>query len=259
MEVIVLASGSSGNAALVRSGSTQVLVDAGLSCRQLCLRLAAVGVPNPSVLDGIVLTHEHGDHMSAVRLMTKKFDVPVYANRNTAAAMSMDGRAADLAWRFFSTGAEFSVGGLMIESFAVPHDASEPVGFCVRNTAEAFGFLTDLGHTTAALAERLREVSGLLIEANYDDALLAADLKRPWSIKQRIQSRHGHLSNDEAARFVSQLAGGRLRNVIVGHLSRDCNSPESADACFARYLGGPGGAMRVTCVHQDAPAFHVDV
>jgi phosphoribosyl 1,2-cyclic phosphodiesterase len=260
LEVTILASGSAGNSALVRCGGTSILLDAGLSAKRLAERLTSCGIV-PEALDAIVLTHEHGDHTSALRVLCAKREIPIYANRMTAAALeagSMDGFRN---WRFFASGMAFSIGTLTLEAFSVPHDAADPVGFLVRNSSATFGLLTDLGHATQLAIERMREADALFIETNYDDDLLQRDTKRPWSVKQRISSRHGHLSNRAASEVIAQLVDGRLSRVLIGHLSRDCNSESLATAAVAEPLARAGrGNVPVHCAAQDAvsPCFQVE-
>jgi phosphoribosyl 1,2-cyclic phosphodiesterase len=259
LEVTILASGSAGNSALVRCGGTRILLDAGLTARRLTDRLAACGVA-PEALDAIVLTHEHGDHTAALRVLCAKREIPVYANRMTAAALEAGPMAGHRNWRFFANGAAFAVGELTVESFSVPHDAVDPVGFLIRNASATLGLLTDLGHATQLVIERMREADALFIETNYDDELLQRDTRRPWSVKQRISSRHGHLSNRAAAEVIGELAEGRLARVLLGHLSRDCNSAELAVAAVAAPLARVGrGDVPIYCAAQEtvSPAFAV--
>lgn len=250
LDVTILASGSAGNAALVRCGETRILVDAGLSARQLCLRLESAGVA-PDSLAGIVLTHEHGDHTSALRVMTAKYDIPIYANRMTAAALEAHEPPGRRRWQYFANGAEFSIGEITLEPFQVPHDAADPVGFVIRNGTASFGVLTDLGYATQTVIDRLRGVQSLLIETNYDEDLLQRDTKRPWSVKQRISSRHGHLSNVAAAAIAGEFANSPLKQIVVGHLSRDCNSPDLATQCMRNHLTRLDRAdVEVSCALQ---------
>jgi len=225
MRLAVLGSGSGGNAAVIDAGGTRLLVDAGLSAKQIRLRLQAMGI-EPASLDGILLTHEHGDHISGLRVFLKSFALPVYATPATRQVVAENLDAVN--WRIFESGRKFEVGQIEVESFAVPHDAVEPVGFVFRREERVVGLVSDSGHVTPAILERLRETQVLFVEANYDDALLEADERRPWSTKQRIASRHGHLSNAQTAELVAELAGGRLERVVLGHLSRDCNTPDTA-------------------------------
>jgi phosphoribosyl 1,2-cyclic phosphodiesterase len=252
LDVTILASGSAGNSALVRCGGTNILLDAGLSARQLATRLAACGM-EPDALDGVVLTHEHGDHTAALRVLCAKREIPVYANRLTAAALEAGSMTGHRNWRFFSNGAAFSIGELTIEAFSVPHDAADPVGFLIRNSSATFGLLTDLGHATQLVIERLRDADAIFVETNYDVDMLQRDTRRPWSVKQRISSRHGHLSNSAAADVVEQLGGGRLQAVLLGHLSRDCNHVDLAIGAISDRLSRMGrGDVPVHCATQDA-------
>ncbi len=259
LEVTILASGSAGNSALVRCGGTRVLIDAGLSAKRLGERLAACGVAF-DCLDGVLLTHEHGDHTASLRVLCARADVPIYANRLTSAALVASSLCEHRNWRFFNGGAEFSIGELTVEAFQVPHDAADPVGFLIRNSSATFGLLTDIGYATKLVLERLREVDALLIETNHDEELLQKDVKRPWSVKQRILSRHGHLSNHAAAEVVVAAAPERLRRVVLGHLSRDCNSPELATRAVTGALAQVGRSdVAVHCANQESisPVFNV--
>ncbi len=258
LEVTILASGSAGNSALVRCGGTSILLDAGLSAKRLTERLAGCGVA-PETLDGIVLTHEHSDHTASLRVLCAKREIPIYANRMTAAALEVGSMDGFRNWRFFASGTEFSIGALTIEAFSVPHDAADPVGFLVRNASATFGLLTDLGHATQLVIERMREADALFIETNYDDDLLQRDTKRPWSVKQRISSRHGHLSNRAAADVVGELAEGRLSRVLLGHLSRDCNAEALAVGAITERIVRAGRETPVYCAAQDvvSPCFAV--
>lgn len=246
MRFIVLGSGSAGNAAVIEAGGVRLLVDAGLSAKQLTARMKASGI-DPASLHAVLLTHEHGDHIRGLRVLMKQLAVPVYATPATS-RLVRDGGVEASAWKIFESGAQFHFNGLSVQSFAVPHDAVEPVGFVFRHEERALGLLSDTGHVTRLISERLRGVQALFIEANYDDALLEADTKRPWSTKQRIASRHGHLSNAQTAALVAELAPDGLRRVVLGHLSRDCNHPEKA---IAAIRAGVPGLDHVACAPQD--------
>ena len=224
----MLGSGSAGNSALVATDHCKILVDGGLSARQLALRLEQCGV-TPEQLDGVVLTHEHTDHICGLEVLCHKFDLPIYCNRLTAEAL----RSSDLSercrnWRLFATGAEFSICDITVQTFPVPHDAVDPLGFVFHAGSGSLGFITDLGYATKMIVERLRQVHTLVIETNHDEKLLQSDTHRPWPVKQRIQSRHGHLSNNAAATVIEELLPGEIDRVVLGHLSRDCNTPALA-------------------------------
>ncbi len=244
MRFAVLGSGSGGNAAVVEAGGKRVLVDAGLSARQIVRRLRLMGI-EPESVDAILLTHEHGDHVKGLRVLMKSMAAPIYATPMTREVVREQVAAAS--WKIFESGATFSLDGLSIQSFAVPHDAVEPVGFVFRSEARAVGLVSDSGHVTPRVTEALRGVDALFVEANYDDALLEADTRRPWSTKQRIASRHGHLSNAQTAELVAGLAKDGLRQVVLGHLSRDCNTAEVALAAVQ------GLVPEIACACQDEP------
>src|SRR6266480_1292549 len=146
----MLGSGSAGNSALVATDHCKILIDGGLSARQLVLRLALCGVA-PNELDGVLLTHEHGDHVCGLEVLCRKFEVPIYCNALTAEAIRADSLGEHRNWRIFRTGAEFSICDIIVQTFPVPHDAVEPVGFAVHAGGRALGFITDLGYPTKML------------------------------------------------------------------------------------------------------------
>lgn len=252
MRMAVLGSGSGGNATLVSCGSTHVLVDAGLSAKQLVLRMEQLGV-RPEQLDGILITHEHSDHARGVDVLLRKLDIPVYANALTREAMSYK-ITSDVSWRVFRSGQDFSLGELQVSAFRIPHDAAEPVGFVLEGNGSRLSLVSDVGHVTHLIREHLRGCDGIYIEANYDPVLLEQDTKRPWATKQRIASRHGHLSNEQTAELLSEVACEKLKMVMLSHLSSDCNCPKIAARVIAERLTGCGLAdVSVQCARQHEP------
>jgi phosphoribosyl 1,2-cyclic phosphodiesterase len=247
----MLGSGSAGNSALLATDHCKVLIDGGLSARQIVVRLEQCGV-TPEQLDGVLLTHEHGDHVCGLEVLCRKFAVPIYANALTTEAIKCDGGLdRHRNWRIFRTGAEFKICDITVETFPVPHDAVDPVGFAFHAGARSLGFITDLGYATKMLIERLREVHTLVIETNHDEKLLQADTHRPWPVKQRIMSRHGHLSNAAAATVIEELLPGKVERVVLGHLSRDCNTPDLACGAIRALLDKCGKIdMEVFCAAQ---------
>src|SRR5262249_42599447 len=224
----MLGSGSSGNSALVATDHCKILVDGGLSARQLVWRLEQCGVMTEQ-LAAIHLTHVHANHISGPEVLCWKCGVPIYCNRLTAEAVRSDSSFEQHRnWRIFATGADFSICDIAVQTFSVPHDAVDPLGFVFYAGSGSLGFITDLGYVTKMIVERLRQVQTLVIETNHDEKLLQKDLHRPWPVKQRIQSRHGHLSNAAAAGVIEELLSGKIDRVVLGHLSRDCNTPELA-------------------------------
>lgn len=249
MELIVLGSGSNGNTAIVRGGGTTILIDAGLSARKIITRLAHAGI-EPGEIDAVLLTHEHGDHTSGLPVLLRSLRCPIYATRLTADHLrEQDPRNAAASWQLFPTGSRFALGALEVAAFSVPHDAADPVGFTIRCEGVALGVLTDLGHVNHSVVHHVSGIDCLFIEANHDEQMLHADTKRPFSIKQRILSPHGHLSNKAAASLTARVFTSALQHVVLGHLSRDCNAPDLAVAAVSLALNGAG--IPVTCAEQD--------
>ena len=251
----VLGSGSGGNCALVTSDRCRILIDAGFSARRISQRLQSLGV-EPESLDGILLTHEHSDHIAGLKVFCGKFDVPVYCNSLTAEYLCREGIAEANRYKIFSTGSSFTIQDIDVQAFYVPHDAVDPVAFVLSSDYGSVGFLTDLGYAPKLARERIREVHTLVVETNHDEQRLQADSKRPWSVKQRILSRHGHLSNEAAAALVADIAGENLRRVILGHLSRECNSPELALGAMQRLSLD---SLELYCAEQNqvSPQFEI--
>lgn len=250
-QLTILGSGSSGNCALLTTDKARLLVDAGLSAREMRARLRAAGV-DPATLDGILLTHEHGDHTRGLEVFLRKHPVPVLCGALTREMLADGLKRSPVAWRIIPQNAVFEFAGLRVASFPVPHDAAEPLGFVFHHAEGTLGFVSDAGHVTPLMVERLKEADTVFLEANYDEALLAADPKRPWGTKQRISGRHGHLSNEQAAALAGELAAAspRLERVLLGHLSRDCNRPELARETVRRALAArnrPEVEVRCAC------------
>ena len=252
MDLFVLGSGSSGNAAIIRCGGTTVLVDAGISARKLLARLSGLGL-GADEIDAVLLTHEHGDHAGGLPVLLRALRCPVYATRLTADEVrAQDPRNDAATWRTFSTGTSFAIGSLQINAFSVPHDAADPVGFTIRCDGVVLGLLTDLGHVSRSVVHHVTGAHCLFVEANHDEELLQADTKRPFSIKQRIMSSHGHLSNRAAGDLATQILAAGLRHVVLGHLSRDCNAPDLAIAAVRGALRNTD-AVSVMAAAQDEP------
>jgi phosphoribosyl 1,2-cyclic phosphodiesterase len=245
----VLGSGSVGNATVVKAGESCVMVDAGLSARQLKDRAKSMGV---EAIDAILLTHEHSDHVKGLVNFLKIRPLPVYTTSQTAYVLRQNGITAE--WHTFEAGQSFSVLGLEVKSFPILHDAVDPVGYVLARGETRLGILSDAGHVTNSVTAALQGVQTLFVEANYDEALLAADTKRPWSIKQRISSRHGHLSNKQVAALLETIAHPGLQRVVLGHLSSDCNSESIAEAVVAEALRSLGlQHAHVCCAAQAEP------
>jgi phosphoribosyl 1,2-cyclic phosphodiesterase len=245
----ILGSGSGGNATLASANGLTILIDAGLSARQLTTRIEMMAVER---IDAILLTHEHGDHVRGLKTFLKSRDIPIYATSATAHVLRENGIQAK--WKTFEAGQGFAIDDLRVESFSILHDAVDPVGYVIRSQTKNLGIISDAGHVTQSVIEQLKGMHGLFLEANYDEDLLASDTKRPWSIKQRISSRHGHLSNKQAAELLQSIGHQHLRHVVLGHLSGDCNDSQLATATVKNALAGKGLAdVEVCCACQDEP------
>jgi phosphoribosyl 1,2-cyclic phosphodiesterase len=241
VSVTVLASGSRGNSTVVSSTSTKLLVDIGLSCRETCRRLAACG-EDPADLDAILITHEHSDHVSGLYVMAKKFGIPVYMTGPTHQAWarvahdSAGKRVSVSKLEQFEAGHSFQVGDIEVMPFTIPHDAVDPVGFTFRTEGVKLGICTDLGYVPESVKRHLKNCHGLMIESNHDLEMLRGG-PYPWSIKQRVMSRVGHLSNDALAEFLTSDYDGDAAYVILAHLSEQNNHPEIARVAAEQALG----------------------
>lgn len=321
----VLASGSKGNSTVVSGGQTRILVDAGLSCRELFRRMRTAG-EDPESLDAIVITHEHQDHINGLAVTARKLGIPVYftaathrawmrwltprrtmtyaqwleqcrkqaaerqaeanpvetgepdepeavttvesagqetaAGQETGATQTAETAAApakdDTTWlpavEYFEAGRPFSIGDIILSPFTIPHDAADPVGFVLQAEGVRMGFATDLGYIPPNVKAQLKGVDLLLLESNHDLEMLR-DGPYPWSVKQRVLSRVGHLSNDAAAEFLSSGYDGQAAYVILAHLSESNNLPELARVTADRALCGRANllANRLLLAEQHQP------
>ena len=315
----VLASGSKGNSAVVSGGHTRILVDAGLSCRELFRRMKLAGEA-PETLDAIIITHEHMDHIGGLAVTARKLGIPVYFTEAThrawvrwitprrqmtyaqwieqcrkqaeerqaeaapeagacecddvesesgsgtvrsvpgekADAATTDSARTDPAWlpsvQYFQAGRPFQIGDISVSPFTIPHDAADPVGFVFQTEGVRMAVATDLGYIPPNVKAQLRKVDLLLLESNHDLEMLR-DGPYPWSVKQRVLSRVGHLSNDAAADFLESSYDGQATYVILAHLSESNNLPDLARVTAERALAGYGSllANRLILAGQHEP------
>jgi phosphoribosyl 1,2-cyclic phosphodiesterase len=254
LRVCVLASGSSGNCIHVESATTALLIDAGISARETLRRLEAAGL-DPAKLRAICVSHEHTDHVAGIAQLHKKLGLKLYANGDTARAIR-SGESLD--WNLFTDGCPFTIGDIEVLPFPLPHDAYAPVGFVLTCGSARLGIATDLGMPTQLARERLRGCQLLVLEANHDETLVHSSF-RPWSLKQRILGRQGHLSNETAAALLADVAGDTLRHVFLAHLSKECNNLELALHIVRTHLESVGlGHVRVLPTHPDKPSEFAD-
>lgn len=222
-----LFSGSSGNSIFIRIGNTRLLIDAGLSGKKISQALLSIG-ENPADLSAVLVSHEHVDHVRGAGIISRKYNVPIYANQNTWEMMeqglgpvSIDNRV------YFDTGNEFELGGICIKAFPISHDAAEPVGFNFFAENKKVTIATDIGCVDSTLLKCLEMSDLILLESNHDVEMLRVG-PYPWSLKRRIMGDRGHLSNEMAGEVVVHLAEKGTRNFLLGHLSRENNFPELA-------------------------------
>ena len=258
MRVTVLGSGSRGNAILVEAGSSRILVDAGFSARDLEYRLGRVGV-EPHAILGIVITHDHRDHTRGMGVFARRFGTPLFLTEATREACRGLLRGTEVT-RPYRPGFPFALGDLQIEPFLTVHDATDPVAVALRAPSSGLkvGVATDLGRPTAQVRHALSECHLLILEANHDEGLLLQG-PYPWSVKSRIASSHGHLSNEAAASLALELLHPRLAGVVLAHLSAECNTPALAEATVRRALEGAGFRGLIRVASQDEPTGPMDL
>ena len=232
-----LASGSSGNATLIEASDglhrTRVLVDCGLGLRQLMARLAVEGI-GPADLDGIFITHEHGDHIGCAPMLVARYGVPLWTSAGTAQYAAFAGLESAL--NLVRDGQLFAIGGIQFHPFTVPHDAREPLQLRCTDGDRVLGLMTDIGHVTGHALAALAGCHALVLESNHDGELLAQS-RYPDFLKRRVGGQHGHLSNVQAAAALGALRHDRLNTVVAAHLSERNNRPDLVTRAFAAVLG----------------------
>jgi len=236
MKLSVLGSGSTGNAVLIVAGETRVLVDAGLSAKELARRLAVVG-EDIRRLDGVLVTHEHGDHVGGLRVLLRSVDCPVYISATTCDAYISERtnlandeprkRAAALSNRVeqIESSKDFRIGEIDFHPFTIPHDAVDNFGFTATHQGVKIATLMDFGHITTLISQQLRGCAAILMESNHSRDMLKACDAYPWELKQRILSRLGHLSNEDVAEWLRDGFDGCARHIVLAHLSQRANNP----------------------------------
>jgi phosphoribosyl 1,2-cyclic phosphodiesterase len=234
LKICILGSGSKGNCTYIESPEARLLIDAGLSAREIVRRLHAIGV-EPDTLDGILISHEHSDHIHGVGALARRYQLPVYANQATfQKARHIVGTIKEV--REFSAGTPFILKDLGVDPFSLPHDADDPVAFRLSWRRRIMAIVTDLGYASLLVRERIRGCHLLILEANHDDSMLKVG-PYPWPLKQRIGGKAGHLSNQQSGELLRDVLHDELGYVILAHLSETNNLPDLARLTIAEVLG----------------------
>ena len=246
LRVCVLGSGSKGNCTYIESPEARILIDAGLSARQIEQRLRQIG-RSPAALDGVLISHEHSDHIQGVGALARRYKLPIYTNSATwRRGRHVVGVVDDL--REFWTGTPFVLKDLVVDPFSLPHDADDPVAFRISWRRRTMAVVTDLGYASQLVRERVRGCHLLVLEANHDDAMLKAG-PYPWPLKQRIGGKSGHLSNLQSGELLRDVLHDELEHVVLAHLSEINNRPDLARLTAQEILGSRGTQLCVASQH----------
>lgn len=243
-----LASGSKGNCIYVGTPQTKILIDAGIGPKQLAARLEEIGV-KISEIEGILITHEHSDHIAGLGALGCKMQIPIFANRETAKGIYSALKECPK-FKIFSTGETFEFGDLEIHPFSVKHDAFDPVGFTIRTADLKLGFCADLGFASTLVKKALLSCDYLYLEANHQPSMVHAS-SRPAVYKDRVLSRQGHLSNEECAELLIDIFHPQLKHVHLAHLSSECNSEEMALHVIRSKLQEKNLSVDLSIAYQD--------
>jgi phosphoribosyl 1,2-cyclic phosphodiesterase len=260
VSLTVLASGSRGNCSVLASSRTRILVDAGLSCREIFRRMQLAG-DHALNLSAVIITHEHSDHVSGLAVLARKLNIPIYMTGATYQAWQRWARdknngvkSALARLETFASGRSFMIGDIAVAPFTIPHDAADPVGFTFRAEGVKIGIVTDLGYMPASVVDNIRACDGLVIESNHDLEMLRGG-PYPWVVKQRVMSRVGHLSNEALAQFFAGDYDGSAAFLVLAHLSEQNNHPDLARAAAERALAPHRDLLRnrLMLARQDRP------
>ena len=243
-----LYSGSSGNSTYVATENTKILVDAGVSCNKIVKALEEINVELDDI-DAIIITHEHSDHTGGLKIISKKYHIPIFANAKTWKMMKSLDISENLQFTF-STNSDFEIGDFKIHTFSIPHDAADPCGFSIYAEDKKITISTDIGHITDGILHQMENSDVLLLEANYDEETLKCG-PYPYQLKKRIMSDEGHLSNESASKAISYLSKNNVSNIILGHLSKENNFPELAYQTVLNELQENGNICNLSVASRD--------
>lgn len=243
-----LASGSKGNCLYIGSENTKLLIDAGLSAKMIVDKLSQIDV-SIDAIDAVLITHEHIDHIRGLGVLCSKFNLPVFANSETAKVI-LSQSSHPLKFKIFSTGESFVYGDIEIHPFSIQHDAVDPVAFTFSFAGMKIGVCADLGFASTLVESQLRECDYLYIEANHQPEMVHASA-RPMVYKQRVLGRQGHLSNESCAQLIRSVLHKNLKHIYLAHLSSECNAPELALNIIRKMLQSCGSDIDVSVANQD--------
>lgn len=224
MRLVSIASGSSGNCIYIGTDNTHILVDVGISNKRIEQGLNEIGI-KVSELDGVVITHEHSDHVKGLGVLARKYGIPIYGTKETWKEIETMKYLGEYPKELFSPilpDTEFSIGDMKIEPFRIDHDAANPVAYRISNTYKSVAVVTDLGHFDQYIIEHLQRLDALLLESNHDVRMLETG-PYPYYLKQRILSDYGHLSNDNAGKLLNYILHDKMKYILLGHLSKENN------------------------------------
>lgn len=250
-----LYSGSSGNSLLVETENTKLLIDAGVSSKKIETALTNLNI-DPSSINGILITHEHSDHVQGLGTFAKKYDLPVFINPKTLDAIpKQKEKISEKNIKKFKIEETFEIGDMQIKPFSIPHDAANPCGFNIFKDNKKISIATDIGHMTNGILKNLEDSIFVLLESNYDPEVLKFS-KYPYPLKSRIAGPNGHLSNELAGKTISHLLGSGLQQAMLGHLSRESNFPELAYKTVVDEIISSNyneNALRLSVASRDTP------
>lgn len=244
-----LGSGSKGNSIYLGTENCKLLIDAGLSGKAICERLQSLNLSIEEI-DAILVTHDHGDHIRGLKRLATKYQIPIFANTETAKGI-VDYMGHCPQFKIFTTGETFSFADLEIHPFSIPHDTLDPVAFTIHYNKWKLGICTDLGYVTSIVKSQLRNCDFLYLEANHDLDLLHGSA-RPESLKRRISGKNGHLSNEEAGLLAKEISH-QEQILFLAHLSEDCNSPKTAQHIVEKHLLEAGIELEIEVASQHSP------
>jgi phosphoribosyl 1,2-cyclic phosphodiesterase len=256
VRISVLASSSSGNCTFISTSRTNILLDAGINLTQIIKRLNSIG-ESLDRIDAVVISHEHIDHVNGLSALLNKKKIPVYITKETYEAIAPCLSCDRLEW--IESGQSFSINGLSICGFSIPHDAVNPLGFCLEADGIRIGHVTDLGYLTELAIQRLKDCDVLVLESNHDLEMLKVG-PYPWPLKQRIMSSQGHLSNEVVGRFLNVEFDGKAQHIVLAHLSESNNHPDIARMVAAQSLEPRGfdlGNLHVASKTCASPMIHL--